>query len=58
MIDRGDFTNGEAVADSERALGDYTRRTYCVGASSGLDGLRLSLIASGLAQGARVSFRR
>src|SRR5829696_2624698 len=54
MIDRGDFTNGRAVAEFERELADHVGRRHCVAVSSGLDALRLSLIASGLAPGARV----
>jgi dTDP-4-amino-4,6-dideoxygalactose transaminase len=54
MIDRGDFTNGEAVAEFERALAGHVGRQHCVAVSSGLDALRLSLIASGLTPGAGV----
>jgi dTDP-4-amino-4,6-dideoxygalactose transaminase len=53
-IDRGDFTNGHAVAEFERELADHVRRRHCVAVSSGLDALRLSLVASGLAPGAGV----
>jgi dTDP-4-amino-4,6-dideoxygalactose transaminase len=49
-IDRGDFTNGQAVADFEREFAEHSGRRHCVGLSSGLDGLRLSLLASGLTQ--------
>jgi dTDP-4-amino-4,6-dideoxygalactose transaminase len=54
MIDRGDFTNGEGVAEFERRFGDHSGRRHCVAVSSGLDALRLSLVASGLARGAGV----
>lgn len=54
MIDRGDFTNGHAVAEFERELAHYSERRHCVAVSSGLDALRLSLMASGLAPGAGV----
>jgi dTDP-4-amino-4,6-dideoxygalactose transaminase len=50
-IDRGDFTNGEAVAEFERALAGHVGRQHCVAVSSGLDALRLSLLASGLDRG-------
>jgi dTDP-4-amino-4,6-dideoxygalactose transaminase len=50
-IDRGDFTNGEAVAEFERQFGEHSGRKHCVGLSNGLDALRLSLVASGLAPG-------
>jgi dTDP-4-amino-4,6-dideoxygalactose transaminase len=53
-IDRGDFTTGHAVAEFERMLADHTGRRRCVAVSSGLDALRLSLVASGVAPGARV----
>jgi dTDP-4-amino-4,6-dideoxygalactose transaminase len=50
-IDRGDFTNGEAVAEFEQRFAQYCGLRHCVGVSSGLDALRLSLVASGLAPG-------
>jgi dTDP-4-amino-4,6-dideoxygalactose transaminase len=53
-IDRGDFTNGQAVEVFERELADHLGRRHCVAVSSGLDALRLSLVASGLAPGAGV----
>jgi dTDP-4-amino-4,6-dideoxygalactose transaminase len=53
-IDRGDFTNGEAVAEFERQFSDHSGRRHCVGLSNGLDALRLSLVASGLAPGSGV----
>jgi dTDP-4-amino-4,6-dideoxygalactose transaminase len=54
LIDRGDFTNGQAVADFEQRFAAHSMRRHCVGVASGLDALRLSLVASGLAPGARV----
>ena len=53
-IDRGDFANGEAVAEFEKSFADYCGTSHCVGVSSGLDALRLSLLASGLEAGAGV----
>jgi dTDP-4-amino-4,6-dideoxygalactose transaminase len=50
-IDRGDFTNGKAVGEFERALAGHVGRQHCVAVSSGLDALRLSLLASGLDRG-------
>jgi dTDP-4-amino-4,6-dideoxygalactose transaminase len=50
-IDRGDFTNGQAVAEFERQFSDHSGRRHCVGLSNGLDALRLSLVASRLAPG-------
>jgi dTDP-4-amino-4,6-dideoxygalactose transaminase len=48
-IDRGDFTNGRAVPDFERQFAEHSGHRHCVGLSSGLDALRLFLLASGLA---------
>jgi dTDP-4-amino-4,6-dideoxygalactose transaminase len=50
-IDKGDFTNGDAVGEFERRFAEHVRRRHCVGVSSGLDALRLSLVGSGLAPG-------
>jgi dTDP-4-amino-4,6-dideoxygalactose transaminase len=54
IIERGDFTNGAAVAEFEERFSEYTGRQACVGVSSGLDALRLALVASGLEPGAGV----
>jgi dTDP-4-amino-4,6-dideoxygalactose transaminase len=54
LIERGDFTNGAAVADFEHAFAAYCGARYCVGMSSGLDALRLALIAGGLRTGDEV----
>jgi dTDP-4-amino-4,6-dideoxygalactose transaminase len=51
LIDRGDFTNGEAVTTFERAFAEACRTPHCVGLASGLDALRLGLVASGLQPG-------
>src|SRR5919106_2858925 len=53
-IDRGDFVEGDAVGDFERAFGSFVGRRHCVGVSSGVDALRLSLVASELVDGAGV----
>jgi dTDP-4-amino-4,6-dideoxygalactose transaminase len=53
-IDRGDFTNGEPVAEFEREFADYCGRGNCIGVSNGLDALRLGLVATGLAPEAGV----
>jgi dTDP-4-amino-4,6-dideoxygalactose transaminase len=50
-LDRGDFLNGEAVREFEQDFAEFVGRAHGVGLSSGLDALRLSLIASGLAPG-------
>jgi dTDP-4-amino-4,6-dideoxygalactose transaminase len=53
-LDKGDFLNGEAVHDFEQRFSEFLGRTRCVGVSSGLDALRLSLLAGGLEPGAEV----
>jgi dTDP-4-amino-4,6-dideoxygalactose transaminase len=50
-VDRGDFLNGKAVHEFERRFADFVGRGFCVGVSSGLDALRLSLLAAGLSPG-------
>jgi dTDP-4-amino-4,6-dideoxygalactose transaminase len=50
-LDRGDFLNGEAVGEFEQRFAEFVGRLQCVGVSSGLDALRLSLLASGLEPG-------
>ena len=50
-VQRGDFLNGEAVHEFERRFADFIGRRYCIGVSSGLDALRLSLLAAGLSPG-------
>jgi dTDP-4-amino-4,6-dideoxygalactose transaminase len=54
LIDTGAFTNGPAVAEFERAFADFCGVAHCVGLASGLDALRLALIAEGLEAGDRV----
>jgi dTDP-4-amino-4,6-dideoxygalactose transaminase len=53
-IDRGDFANGDAVAEFEDRFAEYCGAAQCIGVASGLDALRLSLIASDLEPGAGV----
>jgi dTDP-4-amino-4,6-dideoxygalactose transaminase len=50
-VDQGDFLNGQAVVEFERRFAEFVGRKHCVGVSSGLDALRLSLLASGLRPG-------
>jgi dTDP-4-amino-4,6-dideoxygalactose transaminase/serine acetyltransferase len=47
LIDSGAFTNGPQVAEFERAFADYCGTKHCAGTASGLDALRLALIAAG-----------
>ncbi|MEX0815885.1 MAG: DegT/DnrJ/EryC1/StrS family aminotransferase [Gaiellales bacterium] len=51
LIDSGAFTNGPQVAQFEQAFADYCGTRYCVGLASGLDALRLGLLAAGLEKG-------
>jgi dTDP-3-amino-3,4,6-trideoxy-alpha-D-glucose transaminase len=54
LIDSGSFTNGPHVPEFENAFAAYCRTEYCVGVASGLDALRLALIAAGLESGDEV----
>src|SRR4051812_20558717 len=54
LIDSGHFANGPAVVDFERAFASYCGTSNCVGVASGLDGLRLALLAAGLQPGNEV----
>ena len=54
LIESGAFTNGPAVAEFEQAFAAYCGAAYCVGTASGLDALRLALIALELEPGDEV----
>jgi dTDP-4-amino-4,6-dideoxygalactose transaminase len=54
LIESGAFANGPAVSEFEEAFATYCDATYCVGVASGLDALRLGLVAAGLQRGERV----
>jgi dTDP-4-amino-4,6-dideoxygalactose transaminase len=54
LIDSGAFINGPQVAAFETAFADFCGADHCVGVASGLDALRLALIAGGLAPGDEV----
>jgi dTDP-4-amino-4,6-dideoxygalactose transaminase len=54
LIDRGDFINGEAVAAFEVAFARLCGARRCVGLASGLDALRLGLLAAGIRPGDKV----
>ena len=54
LIDSGAFTNGPLVSSFEAAFAAYCGVDHCVGVSSGLDALRLGLLASGLEPGDEV----
>ncbi|OGZ17793.1 MAG: erythromycin biosynthesis sensory transduction protein eryC1 [Candidatus Nealsonbacteria bacterium RBG_13_37_56] len=48
VLENTDFILGEPVAKFEKNFADYCKVKYCVGASSGLDALKLSLKALGI----------
>jgi dTDP-4-amino-4,6-dideoxygalactose transaminase len=54
VIDSGAFTNGPYVAAFENAFAAYCGRSACVGTASGLDALRIALLASALEPGTEV----
>ncbi len=54
LVDSNAFTNGPAVAEFERAFAEWCGTAACVGLASGLDALRLGLIALGLEPGDEV----
>lgn len=45
LLERGDFTNGKAVVEFEQEFARYCGRQHAVGLASGLDALRLALVA-------------
>ena len=54
LLQSGAFTNGPAVASFEEAFAAYCGVEHCVGVGSGLDALRLGLVATGIEPGAEV----
>jgi dTDP-3-amino-3,4,6-trideoxy-alpha-D-glucose transaminase len=54
LIESNAYANGPAVVEFEQAFADYCGTEHCVGVASGLDALRLALIAAGLEPGDRV----
>ncbi len=54
LIDSGRFINGPAVADFEEAFAAYCGCRFAVALSSGLDALRLGLLAGGVQAGDEV----
>src|SRR5207248_3042634 len=54
LIDSGAFINGPAVREFEDAFADYVGTSTAVGLASGLDALRLGLLAAGLEPGHEV----
>ena len=54
LIESGSFLGGPQVAAFEEAFAAYCGALYCIGLASGLDGLRLALLAAGLEPGDEV----
>ena len=54
LLDSGAFTNGPAVREFEVAFSEYCRNRSLRGVASGLDALRLALLAGGLEPGDEV----
>jgi len=54
LIDSNAFTNGPAVGAFEEAFAAYCKRSACIGVASGLDALRLALMAAGIEPGDEV----
>jgi dTDP-4-amino-4,6-dideoxygalactose transaminase len=54
LIASSAFVNGPQVQDFERAFASYCGSEHCVGLASGLDALRLALIALGIGPGDEV----
>src|SRR6266496_2013310 len=54
LIDSGDFSNGREVGDFEDAFARYCGARFAIGVASGLDALRLALLAAGIADGDEV----
>lgn len=54
LVDASAFVNGPYVESFEQAFASFVGRERCVGTASGLDALRLALIALGVGQGDEV----
>ena len=54
LIDSGAFINGPQVREFEEAFAAYVGTTHAVGLASGLDALRLGLLAAGIERGDEV----
>ena len=54
LIETSAFSNGPAVAEFERAFAEFCGTSSCVGVASGLDALRLALVAAGIEPGDEV----
>src|SRR6266545_1332999 len=54
LLERGNFVHGPEIAAFEAAFAGFCGTDHCVGTSSGLDALRLGLIAGGIEPGDEV----
>ena len=54
LVETGAFVNGPAVGSFEQAFASYCRTADAVGVASGLDALRLALLAAGIEPGDEV----
>ena len=54
VVESGAFVNGPEVDGFERSFADYCGTAECVGVASGLDALRLALLAAGIERGDEV----
>jgi dTDP-4-amino-4,6-dideoxygalactose transaminase len=54
LIDSNAFINGPQVAEFERAFAAYCETALCIGVASGLDALRLALLAGSIEPGDEV----
>jgi dTDP-4-amino-4,6-dideoxygalactose transaminase len=54
LVDSGAFVNGPAVVSFEQTFASYCRTADAVGVASGLDALRLALLAAGIRPGDEV----
>jgi dTDP-4-amino-4,6-dideoxygalactose transaminase len=54
LIDTGAFINGPQVSELEEQFAAYCGTNHCVGVASGLDALRLALLAAGIEPGEEV----
>ncbi len=54
LLERGNFVHGPEIAAFEAAFAGFCGTDHCVGTSSGLDALRLGLIAAGIEPGDEV----
>jgi dTDP-4-amino-4,6-dideoxygalactose transaminase len=54
VVETGVFVNGPLVAALEDDFADYCGTEFCVGTASGLDALRLALLAAGIEPGDEV----